>query len=90
MKPKRLWQRIKNGHLNNVAFDDFCRLIESFGFRFARQQGTSHQIYDRDDVREILTVHPQHDGTAWPYQIRQFRNLVARYDLKQDGEGSAL
>jgi hypothetical protein len=31
MKPKRLWQRIESGHLQNIDFADFVRLLERFG-----------------------------------------------------------
>lgn len=89
MNPKRLWERIQQGNVHNIAFNDFLRLIEAFGFEFVRQRGTSHRIYTRDDVEQPLNVQPQRDGSAKPYQVRQFKDLVTDYDLRLKGEADA-
>ena len=74
------------GHVHNIEFDDFVRLIEAFGFEFARQRGTSHRIYTRDDIEQPLSIQPQRDGSAKPYQVRQLEGLVKDYDLSLEGE----
>lgn len=84
MNPKRLWERIQQGHVHNIDFADFCRLIEAFGFGLDRQEG-SHRIYVRDAVVERVNVQPMKDGSAKHYQVRQFRDLVKEYDLKLKG-----
>lgn len=84
MNPKRLWERIQQGHVHNIDFVDFCRLIETFGFALDRQQG-SHRIFVRNDVVERVNVQPMRDGSAKHYQVRQFRELVKEYDLKLKG-----
>lgn len=84
MNPKKLWQRIQQGHVHNIDFADFCRLIEAFGFGLDRQE-SSHQIYIRDAVAERVNVQPMRDGSAKHYQVRQFRALVKEYDLKLKG-----
>ena len=84
MNPKRLWERIQQGHVHNIDFADFCRLIEAFGFAFNRQEG-SHRIYIRDAVVERVNVQAMRDGSAKHYQVRQFRDLVKEYDLKLKG-----
>lgn len=82
MNPKRLWERIQQGHVHNIDFSDFVQLIKAFGFEFDRQRGTSHQMYMRESVREAMNVQPNRDGSAKPYQVRQLKRLVQEYDLK--------
>jgi len=81
MNPKRLWERVQQGHLHNIDFDDFVRLIEAFGFELDRRSG-SHRTFAHPEVEKILTIQPQRDGTAWDYQIRNLLRLVREYDLK--------
>lgn len=81
MNPKRLWGRIQQGHLQNIDFDDFARLVEAFGFEPERQRG-SHRTFAHPGVEKILTIQPRRDGSAWDYQVRELRRLVQEYDLK--------
>jgi hypothetical protein len=55
-------------------------LAEAFGFREARVTG-SHHIFVHSSVRELLNLQDV-NGKAKPYQIRQFLQLVERYNLK--------
>ena len=80
MNPKRLLAKIVAGHLRNVHFREFASLIERFGFRLARTEG-SHHIYQHDHIAEQLNLQ-EVGGEAKPYQIRQFLRLVERYDLR--------
>lgn len=86
MKPKRLWQRIKQGNVNNIDFSDFVPLVEAFGFEFDRQQGTSHQLFRHPDVRQKLNIQPSRDGSAKDYQVREFARHVANYGLRLGDE----
>ena len=54
-------------------------LAEAFGFRQARVTG-SHHIFVHTGVRELLNLQDV-KGKAKPYQIRQFLQLVERYNL---------
>jgi predicted RNA binding protein YcfA (HicA-like mRNA interferase family) len=81
---KRLLARLAAGHLRNVSFRDFSALVETFGFRQARVDG-SHHIYRHDSLAEQLNLQ-EVAGEAKPYQIRQFLRLVERYDLRMEGE----
>lgn len=81
MNPKRLWRRIQQGHLHNIDFNDFVRLMEAFGFQLDRRRG-SHRTYVHPSMHKILTLHPRHDGSAWDYQVKDLRRLVKEYDLK--------
>jgi predicted RNA binding protein YcfA (HicA-like mRNA interferase family) len=63
-------ERISRGHARNVAFADFQRLLESYGFTLGRVAG-SHHFYARGGIPETLNVQP-FKGEAKPYQLRQF------------------
>jgi predicted RNA binding protein YcfA (HicA-like mRNA interferase family) len=86
VNPKRLWGRIQQRHVHNIDFDDFVRLVEAFGFDLDRQQGTSHQIFRHANVVERLNLQPGRDGSAKPYQVREFARYVADYGLTLGGE----
>lgn len=42
MNPLTLWQRIQQGHLNNISLRDFCCLLKAFGFELARRGRSSN------------------------------------------------
>jgi len=44
MNRRKLLKSLSEGHLKNVAFDDFTNLVEGFGFILLRIRG-SHHIY---------------------------------------------
>jgi predicted RNA binding protein YcfA (HicA-like mRNA interferase family) len=80
----RLLDRLKQGHLQNVPFRDFVELVEGFGFRNVRQEG-SHRAFARSQIQETLSLQPV-QGEAKPYQIRQFLRLIEKYNLRLENE----
>jgi predicted RNA binding protein YcfA (HicA-like mRNA interferase family) len=80
---RRLLRRLLAGSLN-VSFTDMVNLVEGFGFRLARVEG-SHHIFRHPRVPQLLNLQ-QRGGQAKPYQIRQFLQLVERYDLHLEEE----
>ncbi len=82
MNRERLFQRLAQGALQNVAFRDMVRLVENFGFRLVRVTG-SHHIFAHPGIPEQVNLQDVR-GQAKPYQIRQFLRLVERYGLKLD------
>ena len=80
MKPRALLLRISDGALSNIAFGDFLRLTENFGFRVARRSG-SHHILAHPAIPELLNLQ-EVTGEAKPYQVRQFLRLIERYNLR--------
>lgn len=66
----------------NVRFNDLLKLVEKFGFRFRGGKG-SHRIYARKGVFEMLNFQNV-GGMAKPYQVRQFINIVDKYDLEME------
>ena len=75
----RLRQRILDGRSNaNIRFDALRGLLLRLGF-VERVRG-SHHIFRRAGVRELINL--QRDGShAKPYQVRQVRRVLLRYDL---------
>ncbi len=83
MKKQKLLEKILASS-RNVRFHDFVMLVEAYGFRRARISG-SHHIFVHPHVREPVNLQNV-DGKAKPYQIRQFFQLVERYNLKLGDE----
>ena len=64
----------------NISFNEIVSLVEAFGFRLSRVNG-SHHIFVHPEVQQIINLQ-EHGGMAKPYQVRQFLELVEQYDLK--------
>ena len=79
MNRRRLLRSILAGS-RNVRFADLVNLVEGFGFRLARTDG-SHHIFSRSDIPELVNLQSV-KGQAKPYQIRQFLKLVERHSLR--------
>ena len=78
----KLYGRFESG--GSMSFNEFIRLIEAFGFTHRRTTG-SHRIYVRDDIPEQINIQPKGKDMK-PYQRKQFRDIVARYDLRLDDD----
>jgi predicted RNA binding protein YcfA (HicA-like mRNA interferase family) len=81
---KRLLVKLLQGNLQNIAFHDFVRLVEGFGFRQVRVSG-SHHIFAHPDTAGLVNLQEVR-GEAKPYQIRQVLRLVERYSLTLEDE----
>lgn len=79
MTPARLLRRLRRGHVTNVRFTDFTRLVDAVGFRIVCKQG-SHRIYRHADVGGLLNLQ-ESGGQAKPYQIRQFLRTMQEHGL---------
>ncbi len=78
-KRRKILAKILAGS-RNVAFSDIALLAEGFGFRLSRVSG-SHHIFVHSRTTELLNLQNV-NGQAKPYQIRQFMDLVERYNLE--------
>jgi predicted RNA binding protein YcfA (HicA-like mRNA interferase family) len=78
VKKLKLLKRALAGS-RNFQFAEFVTLVEAFGFRRSRTQG-SHHIFVHPEISELLNLQNV-NGEAKPYQIRQFLRLVERYNL---------
>ena len=63
----------------NFDFDDLCFVLERAGFTRRTGRG-SHCIFFRDGVEEIINIQPR-GGQAKPYQVRQVRDLLLKYQF---------
>lgn len=79
MKAERILESVLAGS-KNVSFSDFVTLVEAYGFRLSRIQG-SHHIFKREGVRELVNLQNV-NGKAKPYQMRQVLSLVEKYNLQ--------
>ncbi|HOS43006.1 MAG TPA: type II toxin-antitoxin system HicA family toxin, partial [Armatimonadota bacterium] len=67
----------------DIDFSELCALLRSLGFT-ERIRG-SHHIFTREGVVEILNLQPL-GHHAKPYQVRQVRELLVRYQLGGDDD----
>jgi predicted RNA binding protein YcfA (HicA-like mRNA interferase family) len=54
-------------------------LIKAFGFRLSRTSG-SHHIFVHQRIDELINIQNV-NGQVKPYQVRQFLELIERYNL---------
>lgn len=80
MRKKALFNSLLTASYNNISFADMVNLVEAFGFILARKQG-SHNIFRHTAIKEFINLQ-NYKGKAKPYQIRQFLQLVEKYNLK--------
>jgi len=82
-KHKKLYEHILLRRSDaNVPFEALCALLELLGFE--RRIRDSHHIFSKAGTDEILNLQPQ-DGKAKPYQVRQIREMILRYELRLGG-----
>ena len=62
----------------NIRFGELTGLLDRLGFD-CRVNG-SHHIFWRTGVEEILNLQPR-AGMAKPYQVKQARNVILKYEL---------
>lgn len=78
-KKEKLLLSVTSGKQDkNILFADLCRLLEEIGFD-SRTSG-SHHMYYKDGVPELPNIQPDGD-MAKPYQVKQVRELIKKYDL---------
>ncbi len=79
-KYEKLCEQILLGRSDaNVAFSRLCILLGRLGFN-ERIRG-DHHIFTMGGVEEILNLQPR-DDKAKPYQVKQVRNMILKYDLR--------
>lgn len=77
---RKTLNRVLSGNADRALhFAELCALLRRLGFD-ERVRG-SHHIFSRRGVAEILNLQPLPGGGAKPYQVRQVRNVLVRYEL---------
>ncbi len=64
-----------------VLFADLRAVLDRLGFQ-CRIKG-DHFIYTKDGVEEIINIQPV-GNKAKPYQVKQVRNIILKYQLGGD------
>jgi hypothetical protein len=83
--PRRVLTRVLSGTADrNIRFDDLRGLLLALGFS-ERIRG-SHHIFGRAGIPEILNLQPRDGGAAKPYQVRQVRDAIVKYQLAKGPE----
>lgn len=85
-RAKLLTNILSGASAQNISFDELVVLLQNLGF--AMRISGSHRIFSREGIVEILNLQPRKDGTAKPYQLRQVRNVIVRYNLVGEDDGS--
>jgi len=66
----------------NIRFEELRSLLISLGFS-ERSRGSSHHIFTKKGVEEQINL--QRDGSkAKPYQVKQVRAVILKYDLAEN------
>jgi len=82
MRARKIYEKLLFSP-QNVRFEDFCKVLEAFGYRLDRTKG-SHHIYEHPRAIRPLNVQSCR-GEAKPYQIRQFLRDVEEFHLTING-----
>ncbi|MCS7065398.1 MAG: type II toxin-antitoxin system HicA family toxin [Fimbriimonadales bacterium] len=78
-------RRILSGEMDqNIRFAELVGYLKRLGFS-ERIRGDHHILY-REGVEEILNLQPRPDGTAKPYQVKQVRGILLKYNLGGDDD----
>ncbi len=76
---KLLFKILQGRSDSNIDFSDLRKLLDIFGFS-ERIKG-SHHIFTKSELEEIINIQ-EINGKAKPYQVKQVRNLILKYQLK--------
>ncbi len=81
---QKLLRKLLSGS-NNITFIDMVTIVEAFGFKLSRVNG-SHHIFENAAIGEQLNLQNK-KGKVKPYQIKQFLQLVEQYNLTLESTG---
>ena len=80
-REKTLQQILRGKADANIRFDDLRSLLLSLGFS-ERSRG-SHRVFSKYGIEDQIILQP--DGSkAKPYQVRQVRSVLVKYNLAKD------
>jgi predicted RNA binding protein YcfA (HicA-like mRNA interferase family) len=76
---EKLLAQVLSGHADaSIRFTELCSLLQRLDFTM-RVKG-SHHSFRRHGVRERIVLQPR-SGLAKPYQVRQVRLILLKYQL---------
>lgn len=78
-KSDKTLEKILSGQSDaNIRFDNVLSLMPRLGFRL-RIRG-SHHIFTRSGVEVLIDLQPVH-GKCKPYQVRQIRDVLIKFNI---------
>lgn len=78
-KSDKTLEKILGGQSDaNIRFDDALSLLPRLGFHM-RIRG-SHHIFTRPGIEVLIDLQPV-QGKCKPYQIRQIREIIRRFNI---------
>lgn len=77
-RDKLLRQVLRGRSDANIRFADLCNLLRSLGFE--ERTSSSHHLFVKPGVEELINLQRE-SGKAKPYQVRQVRKILLRYEL---------
>lgn len=75
----KLYERLLANRRQTIAFRDFEKLLDGFGFTHSRTTG-SHRQYTHPKLSRPLPVQPSNKD-AKAYQVREFLELIEEHSL---------
>jgi len=76
---EKLLAQVLSGHADaSIRFTELCALLQRLGFTM-RVKGSHHSLR-RQGVVERIVLQPR-GGLAKPYQVRQVRRILVKYQL---------
>ena len=76
-------ERILSGRSDaNISFEQTRTLLRTLGFE-ERIRG-SHHMFVRGDVQELINLQEIEGGKCKPYQVRQMRQVLLKYNAMRD------
>jgi predicted RNA binding protein YcfA (HicA-like mRNA interferase family) len=85
-KKEKLFKKALAGS-KNIRFADLVALLEWFGFTQERITG-SHHIFSHPKVPQAVSIQPDGNGQAKPYQVQQFLKLIEKYHLQTSAKAT--
>lgn len=63
----------------NISFDDLRSLLKRLGF--SERISGGHYIFFKEGIAEIINLQPNNENKAKPYQVKQVREIIEKYNL---------
>lgn len=80
MEPKALFEQVNDGKVLYVSFNDFRRLIEACGFKFANPRGI-RLVFTHPKLPDPMVLQPLRNQDAKPEEIQKFVELCKEHSL---------
>ncbi len=79
---RKLYDRIASGRSDaNIPFEQTVNMLKHLGFE--EHIKGSHHIFSREDVEELIVIQDA-GGECKPYQVKQVRVVLKKYNLRKE------